>query len=61
MTLYMMVTKDELELPLAVADTVTELSKMVGIKENSIFNIMRRAQKEGRKCAYVRVKIDEEE
>jgi hypothetical protein len=61
MTLYMNVTKDELELPLAVADTVAELAKMVGVRENSIFGAMGRAKKSGCKCAYVRVEIDEEE
>ena len=56
---YMHVTKDELELPLAVADTVGELARMVGVKENSIFCIMRRAREAGRRCAYVKVEIDD--
>lgn len=61
MTLYMHITKDELELPLAVADTVEELARMVGVRGNSIFGAMGRAKKDGRKCAYVKVEIDEEE
>ena len=36
MYLYMKVTKDKYELPIAVADTPRELSKMVGIKAQSI-------------------------
>jgi hypothetical protein len=44
-----------------VADTVEELARMVGVKGNSIFGAMGRAKKDGRKSAYVKVEIDEEE
>ena len=33
---YMKVTRDEYELPVAVADTVVELAKICGVKVNSI-------------------------
>lgn len=38
--LYMMVTTDEYELPLAVAETARELADMVGVKVNSIYTSM---------------------
>jgi hypothetical protein len=34
---------------------------MIGVRENSIFGAMGRAKKNGRKCPYVRVEVDEEE
>lgn len=34
--LFMMVTSDKYELPLAVADSLAELAKMVGVKAQSI-------------------------
>lgn len=36
MTIYMMTTKDEYELPLAVADSVGELAKMTGVNPRKI-------------------------
>lgn len=36
MKLYMKVTKDKYELPLAVADSAKELAAMVGTKENTV-------------------------
>ena len=36
MKLYMYVTKDEFELPIAVADTPKELALMVGTTANSV-------------------------
>ena len=40
MTLYIKVTSDEYELPLAVGDTVRELAKMLGVKSDSIYSQM---------------------
>lgn len=34
--IYMMVTEDELQLPLAVADTIAELGRITGNSANSI-------------------------
>ncbi|MBQ1572508.1 MAG: hypothetical protein IIZ78_15370 [Clostridiales bacterium] len=36
MKIYMRVTEDEYELPIAVADSQTELAQMVGVSRNSI-------------------------
>ena len=38
MALYMMVTKDKYELPLAVAGSATELSRMTGVPEMQIYS-----------------------
>ena len=47
MILYMKVTRDEYELPLAVADSVEELSRMTGSTEGSIWSTLSH-QKTGR-------------
>jgi DNA-binding transcriptional regulator YhcF (GntR family) len=36
MKLYMCVTKDEYELPIAVADTQAELARMLGVRLNTV-------------------------
>lgn len=38
MTLYMMVTDDELELPLVVADSAQELADLIGRNVNTIYS-----------------------
>lgn len=58
---YMMVTKDELELPMAIANSVSELAKMVGTTSNVILCQISRAKKTGRRCRFVKVTIDEDE
>lgn len=39
MTLWLAVTPDKYELPIAVADTAVELGKMLGLKHNMISKI----------------------
>ena len=41
MTLYMKVTKDEYELPVAVAETQAELAHMLGVKPTLVYNGIR--------------------
>ena len=41
-TIWMMVTNDKYELPLAVADSRSELARLVGIKVNGIQKAMQR-------------------
>ena len=57
MTLYLKVTKDKYELPVAVADSKAELADMLGRHESGIY----RAFKEGRKSCYVEVEVDDDE
>ena len=59
--IWMEVTRDEYELPVAVADTADKLGKLVGVKGHSIMEIMFRAKKRGGKCKYITVNISEED
>lgn len=59
MFVYMQVTKDEYELPLAIADTIPKLAEMVGVKTQSIYDSMKNAKKLGRKTQYKKVDIGE--
>lgn len=54
-TLYMKVSKDNLELPIAVADTVEELAKIVGVNRTTVF----RGLKKGNEYVKVDVSTDE--
>lgn len=42
--LYMAVTKDHLELPIAVADSPHELAEMIGVKANNISSSLTRTR-----------------
>lgn len=62
MTLWIAITTDELELPIAVADTARELGRMIGKTENAICSTYKQYRKgnikdKKRKCPYVKVKI----
>ena len=57
MTLYLKVTKDKYELPVAVAATKQELARMVGRDESGIY----RAFREGRESCYVEVEVEDDE
>lgn len=61
MTLFMKVTKDKYELPIAVAESVHELSLMTGDKKMSIWNAIGHRNRTGYKTAYVRVEVDDDE
>lgn len=58
--LYMKVTRDEFELPVAVADSVAELAKMLGIKPNTVSRSLSRQKCHGRKSCYRKVEIIED-
>lgn len=54
--LWIKVSNDEYELPLAVADSALELSKVLGLKdENSVISSVSRAKRGGYWCKYKRV------
>lgn len=57
--LYMLVTKDELELPIAVADSPAELGRMIGVNANTISSAISKAESRGNKSRYVRVEVGE--
>lgn len=59
--LWIAVTADEYELPLAVADTGTELSKMLGVSCSAITHAMQRGYGKRAKQKYLKVEVQEEE
>ena len=61
MPLYIKVTSDEYELPLAVGDTVRELAKMLGVKSDSIYSQMSHSKHNGYFCSYQKVEVEDED
>lgn len=61
MTVWLYVTKDKYELPLAVADSIPLLARQLGVTTNSIYASMTHSRKKGYRCRYVKVVIDESE
>lgn len=59
--LWMMVTNDKYELPMAVADSAEELARMTGTTANVIYSAVSHAKKLGYKSIYVKVEIEEGE
>lgn len=53
---YIMVTRDKYELPLAVADSVEELAEIVGVDAASIKRTMKR-NRDKKKSRYRKVRI----
>lgn len=58
---WMLVTRDKYELPLAVAGSCRELAKMLGVTENGIWTLMAHDKKRGRQCRYIKVRIEVDE
>lgn len=61
MTIWMQVTMDELELPLAIADTQRELARKLGIDPNRIALAISHAKLRGYRSQYRKVVIEEDE
>ena len=60
MTLYMKVTRDKYELPVAVAETKAELARMLGIKRENVRTAFSHAKK-FKNPTYVVVEVDDED
>lgn len=59
--LYMKVTRDKYELPLAVADSPAQLARILGLHNSGMINsAISHAIHDGRRSMYVKVVIDEE-
>ena len=56
MTLFMKVTRDRYELPLAVARTQAELARIVGVDESAVSKGLRNEN-----SAYKKVEVDDED
>lgn len=62
MKIWMLVTSDEYELPLAVADTASELAEICGVRENNIISsISHFKAKNHKRCKWVCVHVSDEE
>ena len=61
MYVYMQVTKDKYELPLAVADSIPKLARLIGVKPQSIYDSMRHVKSRGSWSPYKKVYIEEVE
>lgn len=59
---YMLVTDDKYELPVAIADTITELARITGKNRKTIASVLSRKRKDTYgKSIYVEVDLDDEE
>lgn len=56
--LYMEITKDKYELPLAVAETIPELARITGKSSSGIRNAFHRAKTTGCKIQYIKIEMD---
>lgn len=62
MKIWMLVSSDEYELPLAVADTARELAEICGVRENNIISsISHFKAKNHKRCKWVCVHVSDEE
>lgn len=59
MKVYMEITLDKYELPVAVADSINELAALVNVKHTSIRVLMSRAKQRGGRCKYIKVELEE--
>ena len=55
---WMKVSDDEYELPVAVADSLAALARLCGVTEASIYSSMSKARHGIRKTLYRKVRID---
>ena len=60
MTLWMEVTMDEYELPVAVASSAEELARKIGKTTNNIYSAIYKAKVRGYRSRYVKVEVEEE-
>lgn len=60
MIVYMEVSKDIYELPVAIADTVAELARIRNVSANTISSMIYHCRKKGHWCRYVRVNIEDD-
>lgn len=59
--LWVAVSRDKYELPIAVADTIEELAEMCGVKVNTIRSYICHAKKNGYRCKYIKIEEGENE
>lgn len=57
--LWMLVSDDELELPLVVTDTARELADYVGVDKNTIISAISHARTRGHRSRYIKISLKE--
>ena len=60
MTLWMKVSDDEYELPLIVTTSAMMLAEKLGGKESTIKSAVSKCKKNGWRCSYVRVEVEDD-
>ena len=58
MVLWLKVTKDEYELPLAVAESSKELEQMLGLSRRTVSKQIWNAERSKTKCQYIKIEVD---
>ncbi len=61
MTLWMEITKDDLELPLVVASSAEELARKTSKTTNNIYSAISKAKTRGYRSRYVKVEVNEDD
>ena len=61
MTVRILVTKDEFELPVAIADTAKELARICGVSNRTVISgALRSKSGKVKKSRYIKVEIDDD-
>ena len=60
MIVYMEISKDKYELPVAIADSVEKLAKIRKVSANSIASRMYHCKRGGYWCRYIKVEIEDD-
>ena len=61
MNIWLKVTADEYEFPLAIADSAEQLGNIVGVSKNCIYSSVSHANRLGYRSQYVKVEIEEDD
>lgn len=61
MKIYMLVSSDEYELPLAVADSGMELSRLTGVDERTIYSSISRHKRRGGFCKWRMIEVEDDD
>ncbi len=60
MIIWMLVSEDEYELPLKIADSRNELARLCGVTPNDISSAISHAKARGTRSRYVKVEVNDE-
>jgi len=56
----MKITNDKYEFPVAVADSLAELARILNIPKNNISSAMSHAKRKKQRCQYIKVLCEDE-